>query len=371
MPKIDDDKLVQEKHDANTDENIPVIVFMAIVCSAGIIGNFVALLFYVSIKNKSAATLVLTALSGNDLICSVVLLANIAWFVHSMTYTNVAACKLQGFLSQVFVMNSGFLLFVLALDRYLSICKTSKWKSLFARRKTVVCNIVCTTGLSILFSIRELVFFTVGPNDFTVAENVTVIGNRCMTTRENPLAKIATAFKMFDFILSLVIMIVMLTLYTLIIRKVSSVGKRHRSRQSMRNNIATKDSKSTGVLDISLEAVTQSSNKNIVVVRNRPTTMHPKTMNISSTDHWSSAIERRLTQMAFILTLASVLRFVPYFVVSIIAKFHKVLPIWAWVVYRSYASNSTMNPYLIGYYNTEFRAFIKKIITCCFLPRQK
>ncbi|KAH3805755.1 hypothetical protein DPMN_134631 [Dreissena polymorpha] len=136
---------------------------MSIVCSAGIIGNFVALLFYVSRKDKSAATLVLSALSVKDLKCSIVLLSSTAGLVHSMMYTHVAACKIQGFLNHIFVKNSTLLLFILALDRYFIICKISKWKSLFARRKTVVCKIVCTTGLSILFSIRELVFFELDP----------------------------------------------------------------------------------------------------------------------------------------------------------------------------------------------------------------
>ncbi|KAH3805683.1 5-hydroxytryptamine receptor 1B-like [Dreissena polymorpha] len=362
---MDYEKLVQEKNDSNTVENIPIIVFMSIVCSAGIIGNFVALLFYASRKDKSAATLVLTALSGNDLICSIVLLSSIAWFLHSMTYTNIAACKFHGFLNHVFVMNSMFLLFVLALDRYLSICFTSKWKSLFARRKTVMCNIVCTTGLSILFSIRELVFFDVVPIDFTVAENVTLKGNRCKTTSEKRRAKIAKAFNIFDFILVLIIMILMLTLYTLIIRKVSSVGQR---RRSTRNNAAPDDSQPTDVSEISVNAVEQSPNENTVVVRNKTSTIRQNTITVSKSLHWSATIERRLTQMAFILTLASVLSFIPYFVVSIIGTIHKVLPMWALVLYRSYALNSTMNPYLIGYYNSEFREFIKKIITCRFLP---
>ncbi|KAH3805764.1 5-hydroxytryptamine receptor 1D-like [Dreissena polymorpha] len=366
MPKMDNEKLVQEKNDANTVENIPIIVFMSIVCSAGIIGNFVALLFYVSRKDKSAATLVLTALSGNDLICSIVLLSSTAGLVHSMTYTNVAACKLQGFLNHVFVMNSMLLLFILALDRYFSICQTSKWKSLFARRKPVVCNIVCNTGLSILFSIRELVFFKVEPIDFIVAENVTVMGNHCMITREKRLANIATAFNIIDFIVILVIMIVMLTLYTLIIRKVSAVGKR---RRLTLNNSATVDRQSTKVSDISSTAEKQTPNETTVVVRNSPSTIRPNTTYVSTTDHWSSTIERRLTQMAFVLTLASVLSFVPYFVVSIIASIHKVLPIWTRILYRSYALNSTVNPYLIGYYNSKFREFIKNIITCRFLQR--
>ncbi|XP_052218526.1 octopressin receptor-like [Dreissena polymorpha] len=361
---MDYEKLVQEKNDSNTVENIPIIVFMSIVCSAGIIGNFVALLFYVSRKDKSAATLVLTALSGNDLICSIVLLSSTAWLTHSMTYTNVAACKIHSFLNHVFVMNSMFLLFILALDRYLSICNTSKWKSLFARRKTVS-NIVCNTGLSILFSIRQLVFSDVVPIDFTVAENVTLTGNRCKTTSEKRLAKIAKAFTIFDFILVIMGMILMLTLYTLIIRKVSSVGKR---RCAARNNIVTDESQPTEVSQISVNFVKQSSNEKTVVERNRPSTTGQNTINVSKTLHWSATIERRLTKMAFILTLAFVLSFVPFFVVSIIGTIHTQLPIWALVLYRSYALNSTMNPYLIGYYNSEFREFVKKITTCRFLP---
>ncbi|XP_052218446.1 5-hydroxytryptamine receptor 1D-like [Dreissena polymorpha] len=364
---MDNTTLVREKNDSNTVENIPIIVYMAIVCSAGIIGNFVALLFYVLRKDKSAATLVLTALSGNDLICSILLLASTAMLVNSMMYTNVAACKIQGFINHVFIMNSMLLLFILALDRYFSFGNTSKWKSLFARRKTVMCNIVCTTGLSICFSIRELVFFDVVPIDFTVAENVTVKGNRCMITSEKRLAKIANAFNIIDFMLILGIMIAMLTLYSLIIRKVSSVGKR----RSARINIGTDESQSAEVSEISLKAVKQSPNENTVVVRNRPSTIRQNTFNFRTTLHWSSTIERRLTQMACILTLASVLTFVPYFVVSIVAEFHKELPIWARIVYRSYALNSTMNPCLIGYYNSEFRAFIKTSITCRFLPSLK
>ncbi|KAH3805676.1 hypothetical protein DPMN_133982 [Dreissena polymorpha] len=364
---MDDKTVVREKNDSNTVKNIPIIVYMSIVCSAGIIGNFVAFLFYVSRKDKSAANLVLTALSGNDFICSILLLASTAMLVNSMTYTNVAACKLQGFLNHVFVSNSLLLLFILALDRYFSIGNTSKWKSLFARRKTVMCNIVCTSGLSICLSIRELFFFDVVPKDFTVAENVTVKGNRCMITSEKRLTKIANAFNIIDFILILVIITAMLTLYSLIIRKVSFVGKR----RSTRVNIGTDESQSTEVSEMSLKAVKQSPDENTVVARNRPSKIRQNTINVRKSLHWSSTIERRLTQMACILTLASVLSFVPYFVVSIVAKFHKGLPIWARIVYRSYALNSTMNPYLIGYYNSEFRAFIKNIITCRFLPSFK
>ncbi|KAH3805759.1 hypothetical protein DPMN_134066 [Dreissena polymorpha] len=49
----------------------------------------------------------------------------------------------------------------------------------------------------------------------------------------------------------------------------------------------------------------QIPNDTTVVERNRPTTIRPISMNVSTTDHWSSTIERRLTQTAIVFTLDS------------------------------------------------------------------
>lgn len=80
--------------------------------------------------------------------------------------------------------------------------------------------------------------------------------------------------------------------------------------------------------------------------------------------------ERKITLMLGMVTLASVLIFVPYFYVVIVirpeitpGKFTYNAPVQ--LAWKSFLLNSTINPYIIGVFNSKFRKFVINLICCC------
>ncbi|WAR04951.1 hypothetical protein MAR_020320 [Mya arenaria] len=68
-----DDQLERFNNDLVVN-NVPVIIFIAVVCTIGIAGNSVAFAFYRTRMSRSVNTLFLTVLSLNDLLTSFILL---------------------------------------------------------------------------------------------------------------------------------------------------------------------------------------------------------------------------------------------------------------------------------------------------------
>ncbi|XP_052808286.1 uncharacterized protein LOC128237105 [Mya arenaria] len=73
--------------------------------------------------------------------------------------------------------------------------------------------------------------------------------------------------------------------------------------------------------------------------------------------------ERRITLMMFVMTLASVLSFAPYYAILLGSMENQFeYNIWKRILIRSFLLNSSINPFVIGYFNSDLRKYFKSVV---------
>ncbi|XP_052805915.1 uncharacterized protein LOC128235199 [Mya arenaria] len=74
-------------------------------------------------------------------------------------------------------------------------------------------------------------------------------------------------------------------------------------------------------------------------------------------------IERSITFTMLVMTLASVLTFVPYFIVEFAVHEEQYEhSVWMRILSRSYILNSSINPFIIWYFNPPLRDYFKRVV---------
>ena len=129
----------------------PVIFFYATILIIGIIGNTLVLLVYSHRYKRSPARLYILFLAAIDFsICLFGLPYHLIDLTHPYTFTNSTLCKSLTFIVTTLFHMSIFGLIVIAVDRYLKICRPlHKLKiSYLGRRRACVVAIICAVALS-------------------------------------------------------------------------------------------------------------------------------------------------------------------------------------------------------------------------------
>ncbi|KAH3877877.1 hypothetical protein DPMN_001757 [Dreissena polymorpha] len=76
-------------------------------------------------------------------------------------------------------------------------------------------------------------------------------------------------------------------------------------------------------------------------------------------------INRKITLMIVLMAVASFLAFTPYFVIIQTTSLKKYeYPWWMALLFHAYVIQSSVNPFIIGSCNSEFRAYVKNILRC-------
>lgn len=129
----------------------PVIFFYAIILSIGVVGNFLVLLVYSARYKRSPARIYILFLAAIDFsICLFGLPYHLIDLTHPYTFTNSTACKSLTFIVTTLFHMSIFGLIVIAVDRYLKICRPlGKLQiSYFGRRRACAAAVVAAIALS-------------------------------------------------------------------------------------------------------------------------------------------------------------------------------------------------------------------------------
>lgn len=82
-------------------------------------------------------------------------------------------------------------------------------------------------------------------------------------------------------------------------------------------------------------------------------------------------VEKRVTLMMLVITIVSVISFVPYFVVNLgirrnTGTSEQELSVGVQIALRSFMLNNAVNPYIIGIFNSSFRQFVKRVFKRSF-----
>ena len=200
------ERLTDEENKVYSDHMTPVIVMMFFFILIGIPGNMVVLVMYFSRSQRSTANIFIMFLAGIDLFACVVIHPYIVYKLYNYyDQTWTIACKIFEFLIHFNMVMSGLTLLLVAIDRYLAICKPVKFLK-FDRH--VYKGIVVITVLSVAVSMPLLEFYGPNPNRYEF-EDCVFVGYRCDFQQQYQGSVFYTgfnAFMMTGFISEIVVM---------------------------------------------------------------------------------------------------------------------------------------------------------------------
>jgi len=131
-------------------EYAPAIAYCTTVIVLGVVGNAFTVAYYGFHVPRTTTNVIITALGTADFIACLTFTDSIIKICYTLTYKNVAACKLMFFCKHTLVMASACILVLVAVDRYRRICKPFAWQ-LSVKLANIV--IVCIVVFSILLSV--------------------------------------------------------------------------------------------------------------------------------------------------------------------------------------------------------------------------
>ncbi|KAH3779926.1 hypothetical protein DPMN_157735 [Dreissena polymorpha] len=83
----------------------------------------------------------------------------------------------------------------------------------------------------------------------------------------------------------------------------------------------------------------------------------------SRNDNRNKQLRRRITVMVGLMAAASIASLLPYFLIQLIAKYKRYeYPMWLSLLNHTYVLNSAVNPFILGFCNTDFRLFVKNLL---------
>lgn len=148
---VNTQQLLEEINAQEVTSLYPLIFFYAIILIVGLLGNALVLIVYTFGYRRSPARVYILFLALTDFsICLFGLPYHLIDLTHPYTYTNAPACKALTFIIVTLFHTSIFGLIVIAIDRYLKICKPlGKIQiSYFGRRKACIAAVLLAIIMS-------------------------------------------------------------------------------------------------------------------------------------------------------------------------------------------------------------------------------
>ncbi|XP_052803750.1 uncharacterized protein LOC128233911 [Mya arenaria] len=429
-----DDQLERFNNDLVVN-NVPVIIFIAVVCTIGIAGNSVAFAFYRTRMSRSVNTLFLTVLSLNDLLTSFILLDSILDIVYSVNFTSKIGCKILTSINRIFITSSFLLIFLIAVDRFLTIFIMMPRIAFSVRSSKIA--IIAMYVFNILTTVPE--FIITEPVETMVNAagdgNETIAGSNCRSGGSNnkQMQNIMKGWRLAESAIVLTCLVTIALIYILIAIKVACVrNKLHEHKGKHQQVVNTEEyihdnhvhassmdsdrhvgeevgqnfdkdttdeteingdectTEETGAITnktdgdkethisgeatveiIELETVNTIQNVSCTETlresaSNDKQAEMPKTKYLKkrkTKTNRNRNTEKRITLMMFVMTLASVLSFGPYYAISLGNRENQFeFNIWKRIFIRSFLFNSSINPFVIGYFNQELRKYFKSVV---------
>ncbi|KAL4239720.1 hypothetical protein ACF0H5_000523 [Mactra antiquata] len=377
---------LEDINNAHTKAYLPVIIFGICVIVVGFPSNALAFIFFSKKATKSSFHCFISAISLNDALVNLAIIQDSIALFQYINNDNIA-CKLYFFLIHLLVGNSLLLIVAISVDRFRRVVYP------FARQITVKMAKIIVVGTSMLsLSLSVHYFYTSSIEHITFpgGSNQTVVGYFCTLSEEYPQATVSKIFHVLYICFHILSIGFLIISYIIIMKKLISLRNKVKSKinssahkkspQDCPSSMTTMEDQTdetvmdyssnetknqeTGKSSFSLEKQSESkpSGSNIVVSRLRGASALSET-------------ERAFSVTAFVITVASIICFVPYYVNASISEpnldgkslVHSVIHM---VTRRSYMLNSIVNPFIMFYFNTAFRKFVVSTL-CCLCKNKK
>lgn len=363
-------KTLQEYNDEEANRRLIPVIYLGLLMLIGIPGNLIVLIVYRSRYPKSTHMRFITGLAMADiLVCVVTLPFEITEMRLQYTFYNSWCCKFFRACNTLFALSSIFILMGLSGDRYRRVCTPLKLQ--MTSRHATIYIIFCVV-LAVIFSWPN--FFISGIRLVNLGNNVT--GYDCSFSDQFAKTKYPTLYGATLFLVFIICMISLIVLYSLIGRQIL---KHFQFRRRFSKSSTSKSTSSTTPVSndsqnlMPTNKAEQEYNNDAFIDKKPKETQemltrksHRKSSKHRSTKHQSvkeDAASKKLTKIAFAISLAFILSYLPHLTISLLTalkgKFllppgpvvSAVLPI----VTRSFAINNVVNPIIYGLMDKRFR----------------
>lgn len=363
-------KTLQEYNDEEANRRLIPVIYLGLLMLIGIPGNLIVLIVYRSRYPKSTNRMFITGLAMADiLVCVVTLPFEITEMRLQYTFYNSWCCKFFRACNTLFALSSIFILMGLSGDRYRRVCTPLKLQ--MTSRHATIYIIFCVV-LAVIFSWPN--FFISGIRLVNLGNNVT--GYDCSFSDQFAKTKYPTLYGATLFLVFIICMISLIVLYSLIGRQIL---KHFQFRRRFSKSSTSKSTSSTTPVSndsqnlMPTNKAEQEYNNDAFIDKKPKETQemltrksHRKSSKHRSTKHQSvkeDAASKKLTKIAFAISLAFILSYLPHLTISLLTalkgKFllppgpvvSAVLPI----VTRSFAINNVVNPIIYGLMDKRFR----------------
>ena len=200
-----------------TIKHAPVLAFYIFIMIVGLIGNaFVLYIYKIKFKRSSARTYILCLALLDFLVCCVGLPYHALDLTYILTYHHTEVCQALSYLSGAVNLGSVFVLMVVAVDRYLKVCRPLKKQVVdFGNRRACAIAIIS----AIIISIPNAIMY--GESSVTKsAQGYNLTGVECFIDDEYAEGTFAVAYLIFYIIVFIICVLVLVVLYTFICRKI-------------------------------------------------------------------------------------------------------------------------------------------------------
>ena len=212
-----EERLLDAKNLRETIKYVPVLAFYIFIMIVGLIGNsFVLYIYKIKFNRTSARTYILCLALLDFLVCCVGLPYHTLDLTHLLTYYHTEVCRALSFLSGAVNLGSVFVLMVVAVDRYLKICRPLKKQVVdFGNRRA--CAIAIITA--IIISIPNAILYGESSVE-TSANGFNLTGIECFIDDEYAETTFAVAYLGFYFLVFIICVLTLIILYTFICREI-------------------------------------------------------------------------------------------------------------------------------------------------------
>ncbi|XP_014769527.1 cholecystokinin receptor type A [Octopus bimaculoides] len=324
------------------DVYFPVIVYLSLFMMFGIIGNVFTFYIYCYKFEISTTQMFVVALSVCDLLtCAICIPFDIVLLHHSFTFSSDIVCRLMVFFVAIVVISSGFIVFMIAIDRYRLVCRPLEEQISFENSKKILLSLIL---LSTFLSSPMLLLHSQGNRLVRQCGN---IGEICSLTKSWQRTVFPFVYYIIGVTSWLLIFIVLMILYSLIAIRIAEIDKVKKYRLSQ----VLKFSSIASQFDEGEDEETPPSIPKFRCVRRH--SLHPTQTNF----------------IFFVITLLWVTSYVPHFI-SIFWKlsvenFYDTVTqsdqqLSAFLL-LSYYPNCAINPYVYGLCNRQFRVELRDL----------
>ncbi|ESO98549.1 hypothetical protein LOTGIDRAFT_239028 [Lottia gigantea] len=395
----------------------PAIAYTIILMVIGLLGNPIAIYIYGWRWQKTTTRNFLLCIAVVDLVnCLITMPTEVAVMSNFYFFDNAHVCRMSRFVTYVMNNTTSFILVVVAVDRYIRICRPHK-QPMSPFGAIISCGVAMLIGVAV--SWPGLVLYGREEVPLPWHGGRIVRGVMCLVENEYIHTPYPFAFFIYLWVGVTVTSTIIITMYILIGREIlkrkrlrrernqstEAIMKKYRNAsasterevflpttptlqtraQAMLNRECAEnaDKSSTGSATPPMSPNPTSANSPLSTtpsVGNKRFTF-PRGKSIANAVFSKSKIRGgRSTVMLFAITVMYVLSFLPFLIVVTIRTaigedfYQQLSPhreILVNIFVRSYLINNCANPIVYGLCNSQFRKEVKKVFTCCFKKKEK